>query len=203
MRQVNKEELIKIGQIILGNLLLGLAYAKWMVPRKIINGGVTSLALVLNEVTGIKIASLTNLITIALLILCWIFLGKATLLKSLISSVCYLTFFSFFMELQMNLTSYFLLDFIFACIFISLGYYFCLTAGSSTVGMDVVALIIHSKKPEFKLANIIRNLNFLVLFLGLMVYGLFPVGVGIIFSYVYAWLLGKMLAYDRKRRTRS
>lgn len=60
-------------KIAFGNLVMGLAYAKWMVPNKIINGGVTSLALLANKVTHLSITFWTNSITGLLLIACLIF----------------------------------------------------------------------------------------------------------------------------------
>lgn len=90
--QVIGQSLLKI---IFGNFLLALAYSKWMVPHGIINGGVTSLALVLQKMTTIPLPWLTNGLTISLLILCGIFLGKASFMKSIVSSLSYMFFFPF------------------------------------------------------------------------------------------------------------
>ncbi|HIZ53733.1 MAG TPA: hypothetical protein IAA20_07325 [Candidatus Enterococcus avicola] len=46
---INKQSVKSLIKIILGNALLALAYAKWMVPYTIINGGVTSLSLVVQK----------------------------------------------------------------------------------------------------------------------------------------------------------
>lgn len=62
----NSKSLFKI---IGGNILLGIAYSKWMKPRGIINGGVTSLAMIVNKVTDVNILYLTSGITILLLLL--------------------------------------------------------------------------------------------------------------------------------------
>lgn len=180
-------------KMLTGNLVMALAYAKWMVPNKIINGGVTSLALVLRKVTSFSITSLTNGLTMLLLVLCLCFLGKEIFLKSIFSSVTYLFFFNLFYALPFQLHTVIWLDMILACGAIAFGYYCSLSTNSSTVGVDVIALIIHQKKPSLKLAPMIRNLNFSILAMSLFVLGLKPIIWGIMFSVGYAFLLKKML----------
>ena len=85
------------------------------------------------------------------------------------------------------------LDFMLACIVIAFGYYCCLSEGSTTVGVDVIALIIHQKHPKIEVAKMIRYLNIAVLILGLMAYGVPSVIIGFLFSVVYTWFLGKFL----------
>lgn len=195
---LSRTELIKLFKIFIGNILLGLAYAKWMVPNKIINGGVTSLALVVSKITQLDIVYLTNGITIGLLLICFFFLGKGTLLRSLFSSVCYLSFFSFFSHWDVSLTTVLPLDFALACVVIALGYYCCLSAEASTVGMDIIALIINQKQPKFSVSKCIRYLNYLVLTLGFVTYGWQAILLGLLFSYLYSWILEKLLASDFK-----
>lgn len=180
-------------KILIGNLVMALAYAKWMVPNNIINGGVTSLALVLRKVTSLSVTSLTNGLTLFLLVLCLFFLGKENFLKSVFSSVTYLFFFNLFYALPFQLHTVIWLDMVWACGAIAFGYYCSLSTNSSTVGVDVIALIIHQKKPRLKLASMIRNLNFAILALGLFVLGWQPIIWGIVFSVGYAFLLKKML----------
>jgi uncharacterized membrane-anchored protein YitT (DUF2179 family) len=180
-------------KMLTGNLVMALAYAKWMVPNKIINGGVTSLALVLRKVTSFSITSLTNGLTMLLLVLCLCFLGKEIFLKSIFSSVTYLFFFNLFYALPFQLHTVIWLDMILACGAIAFGYYCSLSTNSSTVGVDVIALIIHQKKPSLKLAPMIRNLNFSILAMSLFVLGLKPIIWGIMFTVGYAFLLKKML----------
>ncbi|MCD5001898.1 YitT family protein [Enterococcus saccharolyticus] len=189
-KQSEQDAILKI---IFGNILLGFAYAKWMVPHAIINGGVTSLSLVLSKVLTIDVAYLTNMITVLLLIVCWLFLGRERLLKSIVSSVSYLFFFTFFHQWSFSAVVNLPIDFLLASSFIAGGYYFCLSAGSSTVGMDVIALIVHQKRPTISLAKVIRWLNYTVLILGFITYGWQSIVIGILFSFIYSWLLERFL----------
>lgn len=189
-----------ISRIILGNILLGFAYAKWMKPNGIINGGVTSIAMILEKVTGIQIFYLTTGITVLLLIFCWVFLGKANFLKSIVSSVCYNVFFTLFYLLNVNFQVNLVVDFLFASVFIAIGYYCCISANASTVGMDVIALAINKKYPEYSIAYGIRYINFMVLALGFLTYGVKSVVIGILFSLVNSYILNFLLKWKNSNQ---
>lgn len=100
MKLVTRNEVLEeskaVLKIIAGNSLLGFAYAKWMKPNGIINGGVTSMAMILEKVTNVPIVYLTSGITTLLLVFCWLFLGKANFFKSIISIVFIIYFLLFF-----------------------------------------------------------------------------------------------------------
>ena len=181
----HKKTILSILKIMVGNLLLVIAYAKWMVTHAIINGGVTSFSLVLQKITRLPLPYLTNGLTVLLLIICWLFLGKASLMKSLVSSLSYMFFFTLFYEWPFQLTIWLPLDFLLACVVIAFGYYCCLSEGASTVGVDVIALVLHQKNPKRSIAKMIRNLNFSVLAFGFFTYGWLFVTLGILFSFVY------------------
>ena len=91
------------------------------------------------------------------------------------------------------------IDFLLACLY----YYCCLSEGSSTVGVGVIALVLYQKNPQRNLAKIIRHLNLSVLVLGLLTYGVFAVLTGFLFSISYAWFLEKWLAWDAKRQQKG
>lgn len=187
-------------KIIFGNILLAIAYAKWMVPNNIINGGVTSLSLVLQKLTHLPLPWLTNSLTISLLIICGLFLGKGSFMKSIVSSLSYMFFFTLFYSLPFSLSTLLPIDFLLACIVIAMGYYCCLSEGSSTVGVDVLALVLYQRNPKRNLAKMIRHFNVAVLVLGFFTYGLLSVVIGLVFSVVYAWFLEKFLALGETRK---
>lgn len=119
-------------------------------------------------------------------------------MKSIVSSLSYMFFFTLFYELPFTLMTTFPIDFLLACLLISFGYYCCLSEGSSTVGVDVIALVLYQKNPQRNLAKMIRHLNLSVLVLGLLTYGVFAVLTGFLFSISYAWFLEKWLTWDAK-----
>lgn len=185
-----KRHILDVLVIIIGNIVMSFGYAKLMVPHNIINGGVTSLAMIVQHFWQISLDKINILLLASLLLLVLFFLGKELLVKSLISSCVYAFCFSYFINLNLtiNLPAFWSMGI--ASILISFGYFCCLSANSSTVGMDVLALIIHQRWPQISLDKAIRTLNLLILLAGFFIYGIIAIVLGIIFSYLYSYELG-------------
>lgn len=194
------QRIIPYGKILLGNVFMGFAYAQWMKPHGIINGGVTSVSMIVNVVTKLPLLYLTNGITLVLLAVCWFSLGKGNFFRSCFSSVCYNAFFSLFYLLPFHLIVNLPVDFLLSCVCIAYGYYCCLSENASTVGMDVIALVLHKKRPRLDLAKTIRYINFIVLGFGLVTYGLQSVVIGVLFSYVNSFILGRFLNWHQRKQ---
>ncbi len=180
-------------KIIFGNSLIGSSYACLVVPHEIINGGVTSLALILNAISGAGITKLANIITFLLLLICLIFLGRDYFFKSILSSICYLFFFNFFYSLQFSTNLNQVSSIILASVLIALGYYFCISANATTVGVDVIAIILHHRNKKIDIAIAIRCLNYIVLLFGFSLFGWISIIKGVIFTFIYSLLLKKLL----------
>lgn len=176
-------------KVLLGGTVLGLAYSKLMVPNDIINGGVTSLAMILSKITLIRVSFFTQTITILFLVLSLIFLGSKNFLLSIVSSLTYTQTFSLFSHMNFSINTNIFIDFFLASLLIAFGYYLCISAGASTVGLEVIALIIKKRRNDINLANAIRFLNYTVLLFGLFIYGINSVIIGLLFSYVYSYFL--------------
>ena len=190
LAETSRPKLTKsILKIIFGNVLIGFAYAQWMRPNGIINGGVTSIAMILERLTPVSIIYLANGITLLLLLLCLIFLGKETFLKSVFSGICYNLFFALFTLMPFSFNIYIAVDFLLACLIISYGYYCCISAKASTVGMDVIALVLNKRNPKINIAKTIRYINLIVLGAGFLVYGLWSIIFGVLFSFINTYLL--------------
>lgn len=183
----------EISIILIGNIFLGIAYSKWMVPNEIINGGVTSISMILNKMLSVPLLYLTNGLTLLLLIICYIFLGKDNFSKSILSSLFYSMSFSLFYSLPFSLHVNIIVDLILAAIFIGIGYYCCIVVNASTVGVDVIALIMYKKNNNINIAKSISKINIVVLFIGLIVYGVKSVIIGMIFTFVYSKILDYLL----------
>ena len=188
-----KEEIKKLGTILVGNIIMAFSYAQWMVPNQLINGGVTSLAMVIGKLTSSSLVIWTNSLTLLLLLMSLIFLGKDVFLRSIFSSTSYMALFSFFYSYQLPVQINLVVDLILASIGIAIGYYCSISSGSSTVGLDIIALIAHKKNPKVNIAKGIRYCNYSVLALGLLTYGIQSVVVGLIFSFLYSGILDKLL----------
>ena len=188
-----KEEIKKLLIILMGNVIMAFSYAQWMVPNRLINGGVTSLAMVIGKLTNSSLVIWTNGLTVCLLLISLIFLGNQIFLRSIFSSVSYMALFSFFYSFQIPVQINLVVDLLLASIGIAIGYYCSISSDSTTVGLDIIALIAHKKNPKIKIAKVIRYCNYSVLGLGLITYGVKSVVVGVIFSFLYSGILDWLL----------
>lgn len=204
---MDKNKIKKYGKdisiILLGNIFMGIAYSKWMVPNEIINGGVTSISMILNKVLSVPLLYLSNGLTLLLLITCYIFLGKDNFSKSIFGSLFYITLFSLFYSLPFSLHVNIVVDLILACIFIGMGYYCCIIVNASTVGVDVIALIMHKKNNNINIAKTISKINMVVLFVGLIVYGVKSIIIGMIFTSIYSRILDYFLKVNPLKVSKS
>lgn len=186
--------MISILKIVVGNLLITFSYAFITSPNGIVNGGVTSFSMILSSVTDLGISFYTNCITILLLVLCLFFLGKSYLAKSIVSSACYMLFFSFFNGIGFGFASIpMIISVLIAGLLVGIGYFLCLSAESSTVGFDVIALILHNKNNKIKVSKAMRYINLFVILLGLFSYGLLAVIYGVIFTYIQTTVVHLLL----------
>ena len=56
-------------------------------------------------------------------------------------------------------------------VMVGFGYYLCISSNSSTVGFDVLAIILHNKNDSFPIAVTMRYINVIVVLLGFASYG--------------------------------
>ena len=149
MEEKNKitRELIRIGQIVLGNTMYALAVVMFIVPNGLITGGTTGLALFASHTVGIPISLFVSIFNITMFILgAWI-LGKQFAVTTVISTIIYPVmlgllegsgFGGFVLEEKMVAVIY-------AGILIGGGIGIVMRAGASTGGMDIPSLILKKK----------------------------------------------------------
>ncbi|KRM79599.1 hypothetical protein FC84_GL001068 [Lapidilactobacillus dextrinicus DSM 20335] len=187
-------------KIALANVILGFAYAHLMVPNKIINGGVTSLSLIVYQLFHVSITTATNVLTILLLLMGWWKLGRHFFISSIFSSCFYLVCFNLFSAWSLKLSWPIWLQFVLAVVLISLGYFLCISENSSTAGLDVIAILLNRKWPSLSVAKLLNYLNWSVLLIGLLTYGARSVLIGLLFSFCFSKVLGTLLNRYRTSR---
>ncbi len=180
-------------RIIAANALITLAYASVNVPRGVINGGLTSLAMVVSRMTGVPVWLLVDGATLLLLVASLVFLGKTFFFHSLVSAVCYPGLFTLFTMLHPVLPWPLPLALLLASVTVGVGQFLCISARATTLGFDTVAMIIHSKQPRLRVARIMFACNAAVVLMGLVTYGPMAVLFGIAGSAVQAYTLDRML----------
>ena len=189
----------EILRIVIGNICITSAYAFITVPRHVVNGGVTSFSMILHVFLPVDISVITNCVTVVLLGICLYFLGKAFLMKSLLSSICYMVMFSSFHAIGYSLSIPVLPAIILAAILVGIGYYLCISASSSTVGFDVLALVLHKRYEKLDVAITMRYINIGVILLGFASYGGISILIGIGFTILQTQVLKLLLQRNEQK----
>lgn len=192
--QEGEERWLRFLRIFIGNILLTGAYAFITVPKIILNGGVTSFSLVLEAWTPWSVAVWVDVLTILLIIISYIFLGKAYFIGALFSSVCYMVLFNLFhwTGLELPIPTVWgtpILATPIAAILVAAGYYFCISAKATAVSFDTIAMILNKRNARFDIATTMMVINILVLFTGAATYSIVAVICGIVFTVLQAQFL--------------
>lgn len=111
-------------KIFAGNLLMAMAYSFITVPNDIVNGGVTSLAMICAELLGVDVALCSNLFTILLMVICAVFLGKSYFMGTVCSCVMYMTMFTLFSMSGISLHIFPPAAALIAAVMVGTGYFF-------------------------------------------------------------------------------
>lgn len=198
--QEGEERWLRFLRIFIGNLLLTGAYAFITVPKIILNGGVTSFSLVLEAWTPLSVAVWVDILTVALIIISYVFLGKAYFIGALFSSVCYMVLFNFFhwtgFEIPVpDLFGTPILATPIAAFFVAAGYYFCISAKATAVSFDTIAMILNKRDARFDIANTMMVINVLVLLTGAATYSIVAVVCGLVFTFLQAQFLKLFLKW--------
>ena len=192
--QQGEERWLRFLRIFLGNILLTGAYAFITVPKIILNGGVTSFSLVLQAWTGMDVAILVDILSVALIIVSFIFLGRTYFVGALFSSLCYMALFSLFhwtgWELPFpELFGTPILVTPVAAVLVAAGYYFCIASQATAVSFDTIALILNKHNARFDIATTMMVINIAVLLSGAATYSISAVVCGLVFTFLQAQFL--------------
>ncbi|MDO4281461.1 MAG: YitT family protein [Peptococcaceae bacterium] len=198
--QAGEAPWLRFFRIFLGNVLLTGAYAFITVPKIILNGGVTSFSLVLQEWTGLSVAVWVDILTVALIAISFVFLGKNYFVGALFSSVCYMGLFNFFHWLGWELPlpeilGTPILATPIAAVFVAAGYYFCIGAKATAVSFDTIALILNKRNARFDIATTMMLINMLVLLSGMAAYSIVAVVCGLVFTFLQGQFLKRFLKW--------
>lgn len=143
------KRLKKYSLILLGNLICAVAIVFFVVPAGFITGGATGVSLALEQFFHLPVQYGIAILSIALLAVGWIFLGKGFAASTALSAIS----FPSFVWLMKIVAKYvpFSTDNIFlnlaaAAILMGYGVSLVLKNGASTGGMDTIAVILNSKR---------------------------------------------------------
>ncbi len=136
---------MKILFIIIGGLIVALAYAAFLIPGKVVPGGVTGIAMVVHFLYNSPVGIVTILLNIPLFLLALKILGFGFSLKSFIAILytnLLIDFFIYTVKIQMP-TSNEILSAIYGGILLGIGLGLIFRGGASTGGSDIVGQVLN------------------------------------------------------------
>lgn len=140
-----EKKLKMIGFMILGNAILAMGTAAFVVPNGLISGGVTGIGLILQRLFGLPVDIGVFVADGVLFLLGAAVMGKAFAATIILSTIVYPTFFSLFGKIPFltSLTDDKLMAAIYAGLLMGAGIGLVIKVGGSTGGMDIPPIILH------------------------------------------------------------
>lgn len=179
----------EIGVILLSAVLVAVGLNLFLIPHKLLSGGVTGLASIIVYLTGWNISLVYFLINVPLIIWGWKAVGRRYIVLSCISVVSTTWFISIIPEVKVTRDP--ILAAVFGGIISAAGIGFSLRAGGSTGGFDILGSIVTRKK-DVPMGNILFLLNGLVI----LALGFFQSWDLALYSMLSTFVKGKVRRYD-------
>lgn len=165
-------------QVVIGSFLLSLAFQVFLLPNEIISGGVSSLSIIINDLTGFPPAIIQYAFNVPLLILSFLLLGKDVGVKSLIGSLVF-PFFTGLVSGLPSLTEDLLLASVFGGVLVGIGVGIVYRGRGSTGGTSTIAQII-AKYAKISMGNAVLLADVIIIVIGFFVFDLEAILYGII-----------------------
>lgn len=141
-----KQQLKRLPQLLIGNILLAFAICAFVVPHGFMMGGSNGIALFLQNFIPLPLSVLNGILNVALFLIGLFIMGKEFAATSLISTIIYPLIMAGFEQLPID-TLFAdenpLLCAIFCALVAGLGIGIVIRAGGSTGGMDIPPIIMH------------------------------------------------------------
>ena len=182
----------RIVMIEIGTFLLALAIGMFILPGKILTGGVAGITSILSKYITISEDIITIIINIALFVIGSIFLGKEFFFNTLVFSVSYPFMILFVTRVLPSYEVEPLLASIYGGLIGGIGVGLMFRNGGSSGGTDAIALIAE-KYFKIKVNHVVMVMDALTVLAGLYTYGLNAVLIGLISVILTGYALEKAL----------
>lgn len=182
----------RILMIEIGTFLLALAIGMFILPGKILTGGVAGITSILSKYVTISEDIITIIINIALFVIGSMFLGKEFFFNTLVFSVSYPFMILFVTRVLPSYEVEPLLASIYGGLIGGIGVGLMFRNGGSSGGTDAIALIAE-KYLKVKVNHVVMVMDALTVLAGLYTYGLNAVLIGLISVILTGYALEKAL----------
>lgn len=194
MRKEQKKQIINCITVVVGTFILAIAVETFIIPYRILSGGVAGIAVALHPILHISATLIANSVLIILLIIGSFILGKEFLKNTVLSCIAYPIFTSI-LSGRVNVVVDPILASLYGGLIAGAGVGIVLKTGASTGGMDIPPLIIN-KLTGIKLSTLVLITDFLTVLLGLFVYDLSAVFLGLVSVFASSAAISKVLTIN-------
>ena len=194
MRKEQKKQIINSITVVVGTFILAIAVETFIIPYRILSGGVAGIAVALQPLLHVSATLIANSVLIILLIIGGFILGKEFLKNTVLSCIAYPIFTSI-LNGRVNVVVDPILASFYGGLIAGAGIGIVLKTGASTGGMDIPPLIIN-KLTGIKLSTLVLITDFLTVLLGLFVYDLSAVLLGLVSVFMTSVAISKVLTIN-------
>ncbi len=186
-------------QIVVGTFLLSLSFQIFLLPNEIISGGVSSLSIIIYEVSGITPALIQYSFNIPLLIFSFFLLGKEVGFKSILGSLLF-PFFTGIVSSLPPVTNDLLLASIFGGVLTGVGVGIVYRGKGSTGGTSTGAQIVE-KYTDLTLGNSTLFVDGIIILIGFFVFDIESIMYGIITLVIASQVIDIVLVGSSNQKT--
>lgn len=190
-----KNVLMDLGVDILGGLFIAIGVYNFAVASGFPVAGISGIAVIFYHFFGIPIGTMTTLLNIPIILVCYKMLGRTFFLKSIKTMLISNAILDFVAPLFPVYEGDLMLSCICMGVFSGIGYALIYMRDTSTGGADFVIMAVRKWKPYLSLGKIIIAFDFTVVILGgiLMNGSMDHVIYGLIASYILSVMVDKMM----------
>lgn len=157
-----KRNLLKYGGLLCGTFLFALAVNLFLIPSKIVTGGLSGIATILYHTLGWIPGMVIGVGNIIMCILAWIILGKNFVFNSLFGIIS-ITFFVSVTEFFPAVTTDLFLSAVFGGILMGVGIGMTFIQGGTTGGTDILSRISQKKHPQLSIGVIMTIVDLIII----------------------------------------
>lgn len=178
--------------VLLGGIISGISFNTFIIPHRMLSGGVSGIALITNYITGINPGLIIFLINIPIFLIGYKFVDKEFILLSLIGMASLSFFIDLFSFLRYKmLVEDIMLSSIYGGILNGIGMGIVFRNRASQGGMDIIAVII-KKYLSINIGSTSLMINFTIVAISSMIYGVKAAMYTLISMYISANVLDKV-----------
>ena len=184
--------------ILLGNFILAIGVGFFILPSKILSGGLAGVAVLTSPFLDIPSATIVSILTITLFFIGLFVLGKEFAFKTLISSFMYPFFLNIIVNMNITLDLDPFLSVIYGGFLGGFGVGIVLKNKASTGGMDIPILIVQ-KFTKLDLSFVYMVFDAITVILGLFIFGLEDVLLGLLSVVASSYAIKLALNFPNKK----